>query len=192
MTHDPIESTLQLANVTFINLLHVAIRVVGDNDPTFRKACMVAAFSLPFDSNRQAKQSLHPLDMNQRATFSYIIDKINAGSCFLEAFKIVEAAVHGRNDDSLQWMRWLRHLPREGAADESIDYNNPWKVFENLVLLYNGRTEEAHAAFAHIKSQFCEGVIFEDVCNVFDTLLRKYRRTRKQYMNGMLSLCCNY
>ncbi|KAJ8634551.1 hypothetical protein MRB53_008818 [Persea americana] len=191
-THDPIESTLQLANVTFINLLHVAIRVVGDNDPTFRRACMVAAFSLPFDSNCQAKQSLHPLDMDQRATFSYIIDKINAGSCFLEAFEIVEAAVHGRNDDSLQWMRWLRHLPREGAADESIDYNNPWKVFENLVLLYNGRTEEAHAAFAHIKSQFCEGVIFEDVCNVFDTLLKKYRRTRKQYMNGMLSLRCNY
>lgn len=152
---------------------------------------MVAAFSLPFDCNSQAKQSLHPLDMNQRATFSYIMNKIDTGSSFLEAFKIIEAAVHGRNDESLQWMRWLRHLPREGAVDETIDYNNPWKVFENLVLLYNGHTEEAHATFAHIKSQFCEGVIFEDVCNVFDTVLKKYKKTRKQYMNGMLSLRCN-
>lgn len=189
-THSSTESTLQFPVITFINLLHVAIRIIGDNDSTFRKACMVAAFSLPFDSNSQAKQSSGPLDINQRATFSYIIDEINARSSFSEAFKIVEVAVQGRSDDSLQWMRWLGQLSQGGTGDETIDYDNPWKAFEDLVLLYNGHTEEAVTAFIHVKSQFCEGIVFEDACNSFVTLLKKYKKTRKQYMNGMLSLHC--
>lgn len=185
-TDDLIKSKLQIPSDYFINLLHVAIRVIGDHDTTFRKACMVAAFA--FLSDSRGKQNFHSLIMSQRATFSYVINKINAESSFLEAFKVIEVSVLGRNDESLQWMRWLRHLPQEGVADEKMDFNDPLKLFENLVLSYNGDVNDAHAAFLHVKSEFCTSVIFEEASRSFGLLLKKYKKTRKHYMNGMLSL----
>ncbi|XP_058068071.1 uncharacterized protein LOC131217234 isoform X2 [Magnolia sinica] len=186
--HDAINSTSEIPNITFINLLHVAIRLIGDHDPTFRRACMVAAFSLPSDSGSEHRL-FHALDLNQRIIFTYVIDRINTGSCFLEAFRTVEAAVRGKNDGSLQWMRWLRHLP-QGATDEKTDFNNPLEAFEDLVLLHSGHTEEATATFRHVKTRFCTGIVYEDVSKSFEMLLKKYKKTRKQYTNGMLSLHC--
>ncbi|XP_077238409.1 uncharacterized protein LOC143879752 [Tasmannia lanceolata] len=185
----PIDSVFSILEVTSINLLHVAIKLIGDRDPTFRKACMVAAFSLPFDA--QGKQRMHALDLNQRATFSYIINRINVGSSFLDAFNTVQATVDEKDDDDLfQWMRWLRNLTLEGDMNEEMDLDNPVKAFKDLVLLYNGRVEEAETDFVQIKFEFCRDVIFEDVCRSYEVLQKKYKKTRKQYMNGMLSLHC--
>ncbi|KAL5974077.1 hypothetical protein ACLOJK_030739 [Asimina triloba] len=157
--HDPVDSTPTIPDVSTVNLLHVAIRLIGDRDPTFRKACMVAAFSLP--SNSGTEIPFHILDLNQRATFSYVIDRINVSSCFLEAFRTVEAAVRRKNDGPLQWMRWLRHLPHEDM-DENTEFESPLDMFEKLVLLYEGHTEEVAAVFTSAKAQFCADVVFED------------------------------
>lgn len=171
----------------FVNLLHVAIRLIADLNPVFRKACMVAA--LPFtEGDRHA----HALVLNQKATFSNIIDRIDAGCSFAEAFRSIEAVVQEKNGDSLQWMSWLQHLPQEGDETEEVDFNNLLGSFEYLVRLYSEHIEEAMIEFTKIKSAFCRHVVYENACGRFKMLLEKYRKTRKQYMKGMLSLHSTY
>ncbi|KAH7688094.1 [histone H3]-lysine-36 demethylase protein [Dioscorea alata] len=139
LDHDS-DSNYERRRLTLVILLHVSIRQIANSNPIFRKACLMAAFSLA--SNTEDTNSLL---IKQKATFCYILDKINASSNFMEAFKIVETAVQERDIDSLQWMRWLQHLPQEDN-------------------------------------------VFEDACEMYILLLEDYRRTRRQYMRGMLSL----
>lgn len=162
----------------FLMLLHMEIRLIATGNPTFRKACMVAAFPLSSDT----------LLWKHKETFDYIVENINANMKFMEAFEWSKLVVKERNDDSLQWMKWLRHLPQEGDGKEKMDFNNLLKVFEDFFLFYTDHITEAPADFSYFKIEFCRDVIFEDACTCFKTLLEKYRKTRRQYMNGMLAL----
>lgn len=180
------KSELETLRIMFVLLLHVEIRLISDRDPIFRKACMVAAKLC--SSNTDEDHHVQALLASQTATFAYIIDRINASSSYIEAFRTVETIVQERNDDSLQWMRWLRHLPQRGNVNEKIDFNNLLGVLDDLIVLYNEHNKKATTEFTQFKSKFCRYVVFEDACKSFGLLLGKYRKTRKQYMKGMLSL----
>ncbi|RRT43033.1 hypothetical protein B296_00056703 [Ensete ventricosum] len=164
-------------------LLHVAIRLTADCNPIFRKACLVAA-KLGSAEVLDERHS-ETLMLSQKATFRNIMDIINASSNFMEVYKNV-AVVQESNDDSLQWMRWLRHLPQDGADDAKIDFSNLLRMWDKLVEFKgNGELKDE---FFKTKSKFCRCVVYEDACKMFHMLLEKYRRTRRQYMCGMLSL----
>ncbi|XP_010927052.2 uncharacterized protein [Elaeis guineensis] len=182
------DSKLEISRTMLALLLHVAIRLISDHDPIFRKACMVAAKHWSADTDKDFHVQM--LLLSQRATFGYIINRIHASSNYIEAFRIIETVVQERNDDSLQWMRWLQHLPQHGDVDEKLDFNNLLGVLDDLIVLYNEDNKKAMVEFAHFKSKFCRYVIFEDACKSFVILLEKYRKTRKQYMQGMWSLHC--
>ncbi|EHA8592577.1 Bifunctional lysine-specific demethylase and histidyl-hydroxylase NO66 [Cocos nucifera] len=184
------DSKLENLRTMLALLLHVAIRLISDHDPIFRKACMVAAKHWSADTDED--HHVQMLSLSQRATFGYIIDKIHASSNYIEAFRIIETVVQERNDDSLQWMRWLQHLPQHGDVDERLDFNNLLGVLDDLIVLYNEDNKKAMIEFTQFKSQFCRYVIFEDACKSFVILLEKYRKIRKQYTKGMLSLHSKY
>ena len=182
LDHDS-DSKFERLRLTLVILLHVSIRQIANSNPIFRKACMIAAFSLACNT-----EGANSLLMKQKATFCYILDKINVSSNFMEAFKIVETAVQERDIDSLQWMRWLQHLPQEGNESEKINFSYLLGVFEDMVASYNGHSKEAMLEFDCMKFNFCKDVVFEDACAMYILLLENYRRTRRQYMQGMLSL----
>ena len=167
-----------------VNLLHIAIRLIGDSDPTFRKACLVAAITLPSDSKCW-------LGLNQRTIFIYIIDKICSESGFLEALRVVEVAIQ-KNEDPFQWLRWLQLLNWEAEMIEEHGGDFPSVGFEKLSSLFNQHRDKAEVAFMNVKSKFCCEVAFEDVIDSYGMVLEKYKKTRKQYMNGMLSLHCKW
>lgn len=175
---DTSDSGIKEQRIMFVILLHIAIRLVANANPIFRKACMVAASPLSSDS----------LLLKHKTIFDFIIEKIDASSSFMDAFECIKIVVEERNDDSLQWMRWIRHLSQKGDMKEKIDFNNLLQVFEDIVLFYTDHIAEAMAKFSYFKSKFCRDAMFEDACRCFKTLLEKYRRVRRQYMNGMLSL----
>ncbi|KAK1276599.1 hypothetical protein QJS04_geneDACA004062 [Acorus gramineus] len=181
VTFNHLDSASQILSEDIVYLLHVAIRLIGNRNPVFRKACLVAASSLP--SQSEGDNHIHAHALNQRTIFAHIINQIDAHSSFLEAFGTVKVAVYEKNDDSLQWMGWLHHLPQE---EERIDFNDPLRFFEDLVLSYEGHINEACSAFMHVKSSFCRDVRFEDTRSSFERLLEKYRKTRKQFMKDAL------
>ncbi|XP_042498016.1 uncharacterized protein LOC122076663 isoform X2 [Macadamia integrifolia] len=117
--------SLDVLNVISVKLLHIAIRLLGDRDPTFRKACMVTAFSLP--SNTTSKMWSHTLDMNQRTTFSYVTNTIDRESKFLEVFKSIEAGVQN-NEDPFEQMRWMQHLCQDGVTTKELDWRQSSKI----------------------------------------------------------------
>lgn len=164
-----------------VDLLHIAIKLIGDSDPTFRKACLVAAITLPSDSNSF-------LDLNQKTIFGYIIDKIYSESGFLEALGALEVAIQ-KNEDPFHWLRWLQLLNWEAEMYKN-DENFPSAGFENLSSLFNQHKDKAENAFMQTKSKFCSEVVFEDVIYIYEKVLEKYKKARKQYMDGMLSLHC--
>ncbi|KAL6315335.1 hypothetical protein AAG906_000436 [Vitis piasezkii] len=59
--------------------------------------------------------------------------------------------------------------------------------FENSCSIFSQHKDKAKVAFMHIKSKFWCEVVFEDVIDSYGMVLEKYKKTRKQYMNGMLS-----
>ncbi|KAI3929233.1 hypothetical protein MKX01_006469 [Papaver californicum] len=176
-------------NLVYVNLLHVSLQLIGYQDSVFRKGCMVASFSLPQDNKEN--QLSENLDLDQRNTFGYIIDCIDKEANFFKAFRCVEETVQEKNEELFQRMRWLHHLYHEGEADEGFDWNSPLQGFENLLLLLYENREDAEATFTLVKSNFCKAVVFENICESYEILLLKYKRTRKHYMRGMLSLHCS-
>ncbi|MCL7031896.1 hypothetical protein MKW94_002280 [Papaver nudicaule] len=176
-------------NFVYVILLHVAIQLIGYQDSIFRKGCMVASFSHPQDNKENQLSEI--LDLDQRSTFSYIIDCIDKEANFLKALRCVEEAVQEKNEELFQRIRWLHHLDHEGEAEVGFDWNSPSEGFENLMRLYHENGDDAEATFNLVKSNFCKTVVFESVCKNFETLHLKYKRTRKHYTNGMLSLHCS-
>lgn len=159
-----------------INMLHVAVRLIADKNTVFKKACLIT--SPPLSSNIRLKQ---------KATFDQIIDTFNESSGgFSEAFHLIAAAVRENDDDCLQWMRWLRHLCYERLEKENFD--EPLELFKEFVVLNCRPFKDLMAEFSHVKSEFCRSVVFEDACDELKLVLDKFRKTRKQYMMGMLSL----
>ncbi|CAH9086500.1 unnamed protein product [Cuscuta epithymum] len=73
-----------------------------------------------------------------------------------------------------------------------MDTNSIHLVDANDVIHQISQNREvAEAVFYQVKSSFCSEVAFEDVQPVYVTLLDDYRKARKQYANGMLSIHCN-
>nr|TKS10397.1 hypothetical protein D5086_0000084550 [Populus alba] len=177
---EPLSGTLDLMSVT---LLHLMIELIGASDSTLRKASLAGALVLPLEINDW-------LYLNQKTTFNHIIDQINKASMFLEVFRSVEVAI-GKNEDPLHRMRWLRLLYQETETIQEHDWNVPLGEFQNLFPSCAQHKDMTEAAFMQVKSKFCDEVLFEDVIDSYKLLLEKYKKARKQYMNGMLSLHCS-
>lgn len=172
----PIDSEMFKLRPVLVNILHVSVRLIADRSTVFKKACLIT--SPPFSSN---------IRLEQKTTFDRIIDTINKSSSFSETFDLIATAVQENNEGYLQWMRWLRHLCQERS--EEVNFDKPLELFKEFVLLLNYRPlEEVMAEFSEVKSGFCRSVVFEEACDELKVLLEKYRKTRRQYMRGMLSL----
>lgn len=177
------KSLSAILNLMSVNLLHLGIGLIGDYDPTFRKACLVGAVSGASDSSGW-------LYLSQKNIFNELIGKISAESRFLELLSSVEAGIQ-ENIDPFQRMRWLHLLNWRGETMAERDWTMPFKGVEMMLPLYTEHKDMAEAAFMQVKSKFCSEISFEDVIERYKVLLAKYKETRKQYMNGMLSLHCN-
>ncbi|XP_058224695.1 uncharacterized protein LOC131333889 isoform X2 [Rhododendron vialii] len=124
-------------NAISVILMRVAIKLIGDSDPTFRKACL-------------------------------------------------------ENEDPLQQIRWLQHLGNDEQVIEVQEWSIPSiEQLQHLILFCHDHKDEAEAAFMEVKCKFCNEAAFEDVEKCYKILLGKYRKVRKQYTSGMLSLHCN-
>ncbi|XP_024020698.1 uncharacterized protein LOC21396255 [Morus notabilis] len=151
-----------------VALLHIAISLIGNSDPIFRKACLVAATSPPSRSDGW-------LDLNQRKLFCHLIDQVNAKSKFTEALRNVETATQ-KNEDLFQRIRWLRNLDLSGRNFERLDWNIPFRGTEELFQLSVRYKCELEAAFMQVKSRFCCEISFDDVKQSYRMLLEKYRK----------------
>lgn len=183
--HHPasVESFSGILNLMSVNLLHLLIGLIGDSDPTFRKACLVGAVSWPSDTEDW-------FYLNQKTIFNKLIGKISADSRFLELLSSMEVAIR-ENIDPFQQMRWLQLLDWNRETLEDHDRNLPFTGVEIMFPLYAEHKDMAETAFMQVRSKFCSEVSFEDVIGRYKMLLGKYKETRKQYMNGMLSLHCD-
>ncbi|KAL9445195.1 hypothetical protein AB3S75_018228 [Citrus x aurantiifolia] len=181
--HASVESFSGILNLMSVNLLHLLIGLLGHSDPTFRKACLVGAVSRPSDTQDW-------FYLNQKTIFDELIGKISADSRFLELLSSMEMAIR-ENTDPFQQMRWLQLLDWNRETLEGHDRKLPFTGAEIMFPLYAEHKDMAETAFMQVKSKFCSEVSFEDVIERYKMLLGKYKETRKQYMNGMLSLHCN-
>ncbi|KAM0896156.1 hypothetical protein ACQ4PT_023369 [Festuca glaucescens] len=185
-----INSKLEEQAPLFALLLHVAIRLLSDKDPTLRKACMVAA-KLPSFSNSCPTSHSKSLRNRHMSTFIEILNKINNTCILKEALSWIELAVKGKTDEPVQWMSWLRHLPRQQHGDTAarrIDFCDVLGPFEELLNVFSSDPEQASADFTNFKSRFCRCAAYDDACKSFNMLLHMYRTTRTQYTKGMLGL----
>lgn len=162
-----------------VNLLHVAIGIICTSNPTFRKACLTAAVSLPPDVH-------HRLIQKQRTTFLHLIDKICNECRFSEVLSNIEVAIQ-KNKDPFEQVRWLQVLHMEKEARSGFNTEKSFNI-EDLCSLCAKHKDKLEAAFLNVKSRFCSEVVFEDVVTRHMMLLQKYKKTRRQYINGMLSL----
>lgn len=174
-----INSLSQKLDLVSVNLLHVAIGIICASNPTFRKACLTAAVSLPPDV-------YHRLIQKQRTTFLHLIDKICNECRFSEVLSNIEVAIQ-KNKDPFEQVRWLQVLHMEKEARSGFNTEKYFNI-EDLCSLCAKHKDKLEAAFLNVKSRFCSEVVFEDVVTRHMMLLRKYKKTRRQYINGMLSL----
>ncbi|KAM0985767.1 hypothetical protein ACFX13_013230 [Malus domestica] len=163
-----------------VNLLHAAIVLIGDSDSTFRKACLVASVF--------SQSHIHNwLDLNQRIIFCQLIDKIKIESQFLKVFRNVELAIQ-KSEDPFQRIRWLGFLNTEEESSPNCEQNMHLMGMKNLFTLCSRHKGKVEATFQQLTSRFSSEVIFDDAIERYKILLETYRRARKQYMNGMVSL----
>ncbi|CAO2842114.1 unnamed protein product [Amaranthus hypochondriacus] len=161
-----------------VNILHVAIRLISSTETILRKACLVAASSLP-------RETEDWLDKNQKTIFDLILYKINELSNFTDSLNFLQMAIQ-RDEDPFHWVRWLEHLDGgEVIVDNGfITFDG---IHEMLPFIHQCR-DDVEAAFALVKSKFCNDVRFDDVKESYKSLYDMYKDARMQYMNGMLSL----
>lgn len=169
-------------HVMSVNLLHNAIKQLGNLDPALRKACLVGAFS-------SSSSSEGWLGTSQRTLFWHLISKINTELKFSDALKLLEEAVQ-KHEDPLEQVRWVEDLIFVEEVKKSQRYST--SDSDNgcgFHLLCNHR-ERAEAVFAEVKYKFWKEIVFEEVEQCYKVMLEKYRKVRKQYTDGMLSLHC--
>lgn len=126
------------------------------------------------------------LFQGQRNTFFYLIDKIRSESRFMEVLSSIEVAIQ-KNEDPFQQIRWLWVLCMEKETSSESNTNKSFMI-EDLLSLCAQHKDKLEAAFLNVKSRFCTEVVFEEVVTSHRMLLQKYRNTRRQYINGMVSL----
>uniref|UniRef100_A0A9I9DEY0 Bifunctional lysine-specific demethylase and histidyl-hydroxylase n=1 Tax=Cucumis melo TaxID=3656 RepID=A0A9I9DEY0_CUCME len=105
----PLESA-QGAGAEIGVLLSFLRHMPSVSDHNFRKACLVAACSLPSETNDR-------LGLIQKTTFSRLLDKISSESKFSEVLAALKISVE-KDEDPFHRMRWLRLLNVDGK--ESI------------------------------------------------------------------------
>ncbi|XP_030475053.1 uncharacterized protein LOC115692368 [Syzygium oleosum] len=163
-----------------IRLLHFMIMLLGDADTMFRKACLVNSICFSRDTNQWLYQS-------QVAILRDLIDKINESSNFMETLQRLERSIQ-KEEDPFRRIRWLESFNRkEEEANDRYKYY-VLDVDEHIYGSHPEEKETLEAAFFTVKSEFCKQVLLEDVVPRYRLLLEKYRKVRKQYLNGMLSL----
>lgn len=150
--------------------MHIAINLIGDVDPKFRKACLIGANSFPSEDWLQT---------HQRSTFNHLLSKIDSDCNFNDIVSKIVAAIR-KNKDFFDKLRWVRHLNQE----------MPSIRIEDIFHVVAHQKDKVEAAFIVVKSEFCNEIVFDDIVHHYKVLLEKYRSTRKQYINGMLSLNC--
>ncbi|XP_047307810.1 uncharacterized protein LOC124911377 [Impatiens glandulifera] len=165
---DPLSTIL---NDLALKLVHVSISLLANSYPTFQKACLVGAVPEPSDS-------CDWLSTNQREIFRELIKQVEAESNFLYIVKHMSSSLE-KNEDPLQQLRWLRNL-EDDSAEKHVSLAN------EHIILCNRYKDEAGAAFCQVKSRFCSEVVFDEARPYYIQLLKKYRKTREKYMNGML------
>ncbi|KDP26998.1 hypothetical protein JCGZ_22060 [Jatropha curcas] len=180
--HALVEPFSELLKDIAVLLLHAVIELIAASDPTFRKACLVGALPLPLDGEDW-------LYFNQKTVFNYLINKISMKSRFLEALSIVEVAIEKKDD--FQWMKWLQLLNKEKETIQGHGCTMSFAEIENSYTICSQHHDLAETAFMHIKTRFCEEASFEDAIDSYRIIFEKYKKARKQYLNGMLSLHCN-
>ncbi|KAL8158753.1 hypothetical protein V2J09_000290 [Rumex salicifolius] len=161
-----------------ISLLHIAIKLISNSESSFRKACLVAASSLPSDIGDW-------LDQNQRYIFDQLINKINQLSSFSDALNYVKASVQS-SEDPFHSLRWLHSLDAEELVRCGFDL--PLKDIEKITRLIDQHKPNSEAKFVHAKARFCQEIVFDDVKERFKMMHAMFKKVRRQYMNGMLSL----
>lgn len=168
---------------TVVKLMHVAIKVLADLDPTFRKACLSGAIS----------SSSHPeewLDIHQKTIFIDLINRISNEVSFENAMEQVLTSF-AESEDPFQEISWLHNFGRDGEViEEEFSHNSLVDQHDYFHRLNQQQKDEMGVRFAQVKSAFCSEVVYEDAQQMYKGLLQKYRAVRKQYTNGMLSLHC--
>ncbi|XAR55648.1 [Histone H3]-lysine-36 demethylase [Bertholletia excelsa] len=181
------DSLSQSLRTVSLTLLHVAIILIGNADPAFRKACLVGALSSSCLDDKAG------LALNQRTVFDHLIKCIDGKSSFSDAVRKVTMSLEA-NQDPLRPLRWLQHLEEENEKNvEAWKWRDPSAVESHEVfpMICEEHKKKAEAEFVEMKSKFCREIAMEDVVESYNKLLHKYRKVRKQYLNGMLSLHCN-
>lgn len=168
----PYESSSWDLHDVAVKLMHIAVKLIGDVDPIFRKACLVGAISFPSGTEGWIKTHL-------LSTFSHLLSRVGSDSNFNDVISNVEMAV-SKNEDFSEKFRWLCHLDQKMSL----------MGMEDLFRLLIHQKDKAEATFMEVRSKFCNDVVFDDIVHHYNVLLEKYRTTRKQYMNGMLALNC--
>ncbi|KAK9697165.1 hypothetical protein RND81_08G019300 [Saponaria officinalis] len=172
-TDDFTSDTCGISEHIYVNVLHVAIRLISHTEPVFRKACLVAATSLPPETKDW-------LDDNQRAVFNQVLNKVHELANFTDSVNFVKTAIQ-QNEDPFQWLRWLEHLNEKGVDFDSAEISK-------ILLSIDEDKAKAEAAFCRMKSKFCNEALFDNAKSRFKRLHDMYKEGRVQFMNGMLSL----
>ncbi|KAL1335468.1 hypothetical protein AAHE18_11G249500 [Arachis hypogaea] len=170
---DGLNSLSHKLHLVSVNLLHVAIGIIGNLDPSFRKACLTAAFTLQPDVYNRISQC-------QKNYFLHLVNKVRTESRFLEVLNSIEVAVQ-KNEDPFQQIRWLWVHLENGTSDV---YKNKSSMIEDILSLCDQHKDELEAAFVNLISRFCSEVVFEDVVTRHMLLLQKYSKIRKQYIDA--------
>lgn len=123
----------------------------------------------------------------QKTIFCDLLRKINTEPRFSEVVKSVEVAIQ-KNEDPFQRIKWLQFLNQKAETVERQDWNMPFMGPEYFSTLCGQDRDKGEAAFSLVKSRFCCEVKFDDVIGSYRMLLERYKRVRKQYTNGMISL----
>ncbi|KAL4035976.1 hypothetical protein IC575_004690 [Cucumis melo] len=164
-----------------VQLLHFAIWLISVSDHNFRKACLVAACSLPSETNDR-------LGLIQKTTFSRLLDKISSESKFSEVLAALKISVE-KDEDPFHRMRWLRLLNVDGKESIKDDkWTMPSIGIRDLLSTCVNHREQIGTTFVEVKSRFCREVRFKNAVECYQKLLKRFRKVRSQYTNGMISL----
>eukprot|EP00250_Pteridium_aquilinum_P031302 c43387_g1_i1 orf=1040-2899(+) len=169
-------STNKLSDL-YKGLLHVAIRQCGDKCSAFRKACLVAA--------KPSRKGTHNTN---ESFFKVLLQDVAQTADFKEALNFVLTAIDSSESTSLDWMHWLRHLSSKHKPKEWVD---PVVFFHDRLTgdrsLAEG-LENMEVKFTKAKNSFVSCASFAEACDVFISLLCRYRSVRKRFTSGMLVL----
>ena len=93
-TDIPYESSSRDLHDVAVKLMHIAVKLIGDVDPIFRKACLVGAISFPSGTEGWIKT-------HQLSTFSHLLSRVSSDSNFNDVISNVKIAI-SKNEDFLK------------------------------------------------------------------------------------------